>query len=293
MDYNPGYQAAIVPTYTFSGFKGSDQGDTVTLTYGFVSNPYETFSYSSTTKPTDAGTYSITPSALVMKSGLLTNYETPNYASSAINFTINRIAQSAITITNVNGEITVPYTLNIVGGNNPTGSTTYSKVGGTCTVSGNQVTASSAGQCLIRVTLSANRNYLAITSDTVTISIRKFDLIPVFVFSNPNTGITLSGSTPLTIGQISCTTGCAPTITLATPNSGQIGDIIILAGTQFTGVTRVIFNVFTDAISFNADSDIQITVQIPAGVVPTANDSIDVVTPGGTSARFYDFTINP
>jgi hypothetical protein len=228
-----------------------------------------------------------------MKSGLLTNYETPNYAGSAINFTINRIAQAAITITNVNGEITVPYTLNIVGGNNPTGSATYSKVGGTCTVSGNQVTASSAGQCLIRVTLSANRNYLAITSDTITISIRKFDLIPVFVFSNPNTGITLSGSTPLTIGQISCTTGCAPTITLATPNSGQIGDIIVLTGTQFTGVTRVIFNVFTDAISFNADSDTQITVQIPAGVLPTAFDAIDVVTPGGTSARFYDFTILP
>jgi len=39
--------------------------------------------------------------------------------------------------------------------------------------------------------------------------------------------------------------------------------------------------------------DTQITVQIPAGVVTNYNDSIDVVTPGGTSARFFDFTILP
>jgi hypothetical protein len=50
----------------------------------------------------------------------------------------------------------------------------------------------------------------------------------------------------------------------------------------------------TPAITFNADSDTQITVQVPAGLVTNSNDSIEVVTPGGISSRNFDiFTVLP
>jgi hypothetical protein len=292
VDHTPGIRAAITPVYTVTGLKGTDTVESITITYGFVSNPFETFSYSDTRTPIDAGTYSITPSAIAFKSGLVSNYETPLYASSVINFTINRIAQESVTITNVNAEITVPYFLNITGGNNPGGAVTYNKLSGACTLSTNRIDASTPGLCVVSVTLAGNRNYLPATSDSVTVMIRNYTVYTVTPSGGPN-GIEIKHVTPLEIGNVACTTGCAPTITLATPDSARAGDVIVLTGTQFTNVLRVIFNVFYDATTFNADSATQITVEVPAGVTPSAMDGIEVVTSGGTSMRFYDFTILP
>ena len=294
VDHLPNTRAQISPTYSISGLKGSDSASQLTLTYGFVSNPFEAFIYSDTLTPIDAGTYSITPSNLVMSSGLLTNYETPNYSGSTINFIVNQIAQAPVTIDNFNGEITVPFYLLVSGGSNPSATPEFNKISGTtCTLTDNRIDATSSGQCQVTVTIPANRNYLAATSDTATILIRNYQIVPVFNFGNGSSGIPLSTKTPLTIGVISCVTGCAPTITSASPDSARVGDVIILTGTNFTGVIRIVFNIFIDAIMFNADSDTQITVQIPEGVIPTDMDGIDVITPGGTSMRFYDFTILP
>jgi hypothetical protein len=293
VDYVPGVRAQISPTYTISGFKGTDAASSLTLTYSFVSNPFETFSYSDTRTPIDAGTYSIMPSAIVMSTGLSSNYETPNYAGAAINFTVNRIAQDPITIDGTNGEVDVPFTLVYRGGNNPTATATFTKVSGdACTVSGNGLNASAAGVCVVTVTVPANRNYLAITSDSISVRVRSFSLVPVFIFGNGTTGISISTTTPLTTGNVACVTGCTPKITAINPYEGAEGDVITLAGINFTGAIRVIFNVFTNAVTFSVDSDTQITVQIPAGL--TAGDgAIEVVTPGGTTPRWYDFGVLP
>ena len=122
--------------------------------------------------------------------------------------------------------------------------------------------------------------------------IRNYTVYTITPSGGPN-GIEIKHVTPLEIGNVACTTGCAPTITLATPDSARAGDVIVLTGTQFTNVLRVIFNVFYDATTFNADSATQITVEVPVGVTPSAMDGIEVVTSGGTSMRFYDFTILP
>lgn len=288
LDFTPGVRAPIIPTYSVTGFKGTDSADYLNLIYGFVSNPFETFAYSDTRTPIDAGTYSITPTSIVMKSGLISNYETPTFSSYAVNFTINRIAQETVTITNVNGEISVPYYLNITGGNNPNGTVTYNKVSGGCSLSTNRLDASQPGLCVVTVTLSGNRNYLPATSDSITVMIRNYTVYQIFTTGNAQTAIQLPHLTPIDSGTV-----VAPNITLATPDSGRPGDVIVLTGTHFLGATRVIFNVFTDAIIFNVDDDQTITVEIPAGVIPTALDGIDVVTPGGPSMRFYDFTILP
>jgi hypothetical protein len=293
VDYALGQRVTVAPTYRITGFKGTDAASVLTLTYNFVSNPFETFSYSDTRTPIDAGTYSIVPSAMVMSSGLVTNYETPNYAASAASVTVNRIAQASVTIQNVNGEITVPFTLVASGGNNPTGALTFTMVSGAgCSVSGNQLSASAAGTCKVRVTMAGNRNYLPVTSDTVTVQVRNYQLIPVFTFGNSGSGVTLSSVTPVTKGQDRCASTCVPILTLSTPYQGVAGDVIILTGTNFTGATRVIFNIFTDATVFSVDLDTQITVQVPTGLTP-GDGTIEVETPGGVSARYFDFTVLP
>lgn len=293
VDYTPGSRAAISPTYTISGFKGSDAASSLTLTYSFISNPFEVFSYSDTATPIDAGTYRITPSAIVMSSGLATNYETPNYSAAAINFTINRIAQDPVTIDGVNGEVSVPFTLVYRGGNNPTATATFTKVSGAaCTVTGNGLNATEAGLCVVTVTVPANRNYLAITSESITVRVRSFTLVPVFVFGNGTTGISISTTTPLTVGQTECRSGCTPNITAISPYEGAEGDVIVLTGINFTGAVRVIFNVFTNASTFIVDSDTQISVQVPAGLT-VGDGTIEVVTPYGTTPRWFDFGVLP
>jgi hypothetical protein len=81
-----------------------------------------------------------------------------------------------------------------------------------------------------------------------------------------------------------------PTITAVTPFTGYVGEIIVLTGTNLTGTTKVIFNVFTEATNFTVDSDTQITVQIPPAL-PAGETGIEVVAPGGTSARNFDLEI--
>jgi len=293
VSYVPGQRASIVPTYRFTGFKGTDAASSVTLTYSFVSNPFGTFSYSETQTPVGAGTYRITPSNIVMSSGLATNYETPNYAASAITFTINRINQDPVTIDGINGEVDVPYTLVYRGGNNPNVPATFTKVSGAaCTVSGSSLSATEAGICVVRVTVPANLNYLEITSDSITVRVRNYVFIPVFTFGNGTTGISVSSSTTLKKDEDSCTTGCVPTLTLSTPYEGAEGDVVTLTGTFFTGARRVIFNVFTDATSFSVDSDTTISVQVPAGLTP-GDGTIEVVTARGTTPRYFDFTVLP
>ena len=292
LNHTPGVRALISPTFRVTGLKNTDTAGSLTYTYGFVSNPFETFTYSDTRTPIDAGTYSIIPSALTLSSGLLSNYETPTYSSSAINVVINRITQESLTVENTNGEVDVPFTLKATGGTT-NGSVTFTKVSGTyCSISGNSLTATQAGACVITVSMAGNRNYLPITSETVTVRVRNFVIVQVYVPANPVTGITIVPTVPVTKGENACTSGCVPSITVADQYDVSEGDLIVLTGTNFTGVTKVYFNIYTEAPNFNVDSDTQLSVRVPADL-PLGDATIEVVSPGGTSARHFDFTILP
>ena len=293
VDYVPGQRAQISVTYAVTGFKGTDAASSVTLTYALVSTVVGSHTYSSTTVPTDAGTYSITPSALVMDRGLLSNYNTPNYASSAITFVINRIAQAPITFDNVNGEVDVPFAL-VARGGSSTGAASFAVVSGaTCLVLNGELRATTAGKCVLTVTRAEDRNYLSITSDTVTVSVRNFVLTPIFVFGNGSTGISLATNTTLTKGESRCTVGCVPTLTGISPAQAAPGEFIVLTGTEFADPVRVIFNSSVDATTVTIDSDTQITVEVPAGLVTSGDDYIEVETPGGTTSSLYGFTVLP
>jgi hypothetical protein len=66
--------------------------------------------------------------------------------------------------------------------------------------------------------------------------------------------------------------------------------MLVITGINFLGASKVVFNVFTLATNFNVDSDTQITVQVPDGL-PAGETGIEVVAPGGTSARNFDLEI--
>jgi hypothetical protein len=292
LNHTPGIRAQIMPSYTITGLKNLDTADALTYTYGFVSNPFETFTYSDTRTPIDAGTYSITPSALTLSSGLLSNYETPTYSSSAINVVINRIVQETVTIQSVNGEVDVPFTLTATGGST-SGAITFAKASGAnCSVTGTTLTATQAGSCMVTVTRAGNRNYLPFTSESVTVRVRNFVMVEIFVPSNPITGITITPTVPLVKGPDVCSSGCVPRITSADVYDVAEGDLIVLTGVSFNGVTKVYFNIYTEALTFSVDSDTQISVRVPADL-PQGDATIEVVSPGGTSNRLFDFIILP
>ena len=292
MNHTPDVRALVTPTYTVTGLKNLDTADSLTLTYSFVSNPFASFGYSDTRTPIDAGTYRITPSALTLSVGLMSNYETPTYSSSAIDFIINRINQETVTVENTNSEVSVPFALNASGGST-TEAFTFNLVSGTsCSISGNRLNASAAGTCVVTVTRGGDRNYLPTTSAQVTVRVRNFVVVVAEVPSNPVTGITIAPTTPIVKGPDVCTSGCVPTLTSADVYDVAEGDLIILTGTNLQTVTKVYFNIYTEAPNFTADSDTQISVRVPADL-PQGDATIEVVSPGGTSNRLFDFIILP
>ena len=292
MNHTPGVRALVAPSFTVSGLKNSETADSLSFTYSFVSNPFETFTYSDTRTPIDAGTYRITPSALTLSSGLMSNYETPTYSSSAINFIINRIGQESVTIVTTNGEVEVPFTLQASGGST-SGAVTFTKLSGAnCSVTGNSLSATASGQCILSVTRAGNRNYLPFTSESITVMVRNFVIFQVTAPANPVTGITITPTTPIVKGPDVCTSGCVPKLTGADVYDVAEADLIILTGTNLLTVTKVYFNIYTEAPNFTADSDTQISVRVPADL-PQGDATIEVVSPGGTSNRLFDFIILP
>jgi uncharacterized repeat protein (TIGR02543 family) len=303
LSHTPGIRALITPTFTVSGLKNTDTANSVIFTYGLVSNPFETFAYSDTRTPIDAGTYSITPSALTLSSGLMSNYETPTYSASAINVVINRISQETVTIQSVNGEVDVPFNLIATGGSTSQ-ALSFTRVSGDfCSVSGTTLTATQAGSCVVTVTRPGDRNYLPYTSASVTVRVRNFVVVVVVAPSNPVTGITIAPSTPpLTKAPNSnaCLTGCVPSITSIDVLSAAEGELVIITGLSFNGVNKVYFRLDTfsptdDVVAPNyaVDSDTQISVRVPTDLVAGEFYTIRVATPEKTSARFYDIEILP
>ena len=150
--------------------------------------------------------------------------------------------------------------------------------------------ADSAGSCSVIATKPADRNYRIVISDTSTVTVLEFKVFVPFVPENQNTGVTITPTVPLTKGPIACTSGCVPRILSLDVYTRYAGEMLVITGTNFTGTTQVIFNVFTPATNFSVDSDTQITVQVPAGLA-AGEAGIQVVAPGGTSARNFDLEI--
>jgi hypothetical protein len=91
-----------------------------------------------------------------------------------------------------------------------------------------------------------------------------------------------NGNTAAT--QYAITYSPVPTITSFTTSSTDEGDVVIITGTKFSGATAVRFG-DTDALSFTADSDTQITAVVDHGT----SGKITVTTAGGTAASANNY----
>jgi hypothetical protein len=206
--------------------------------------------FASTTMPTNAGTYRLTPSALSLDSGSLSNYQGVSYASGVL--TINKINQTPITIGQYDAFPGIStYPLNVYGG---TGTGVMRR---TLTSAGTAncaltnmifITASTSGICTVSVTKAADFNY-NLQSATATIYWIPF----INRYTNPGpttpTDLGLSGSTGFekrsyeTFTVLSFANGSGTAVT-----SAAKGSVMQIIGTGFDAsdaTTEVIVGFFS------------------------------------------------
>ena len=78
----------------------------------------------------------------------------------------------------------------------------------------------------------------------------------------------------------------APTIASFTPNEGLVGTVVTVAGSGFTGATRV--ELGRAAAKFTVVGDAQITLTVPTS---SRSGPISVTTPGGSAVSAESFTV--
>jgi len=295
---NPSGVAPSGAGYAYYGWFGSSDGvagwgstsKTELLAYrpvrSFLATSTSNINYGpTTTKPTNAGTYTITPSTLTFSDGALSNYAAVTYRTSTL--TINKAAQAALVVTplyNVFNGNPTSATLLTTGGSD-TGTVTYAFVAsgstaGGCALSGadsSTVTVTSAGTCRIVATKAATNNFLTITSDTGTVTFYLYvSNIPGPRAAEYPVEIVLSGSTAMT------NNGLAPTITFTgTDISAAPGALFTISGSGFVG-TRLVRVSGVSAV-FTVLSDTSLRITMPTGLTGVSGP-IYVEKPEGSRA---------
>ena len=222
-----------------------------------------------TTKPTNAGTYVITPSVLTFSDGAASNYAAITYQSSTL--TINKAAQAALIVV----PLYLPFNSNptsatlLTTGGSDTGTVSYAYVSslstaGGCALSGadsSTVTVTSDGTCRIVATKAATNNYLIAISDTGTVTFHLYiSNIPAPRPAEYPTEIVLSGATAMT------SNGLAPTITTTGNDfTAAPGATFTIAGSGFVGTSLV--RVSGTSASFTVLSDTSLQITMPSGLV--------------------------
>ena len=72
------------------------------------------------------------------------------------------------------------------------------------------------------------------------------------------------------------------------PSSGEVGDVVTVTGTGFSGATAMAFGA-TPATAFTVDSDTQITATVPDGA---GTGPVHVTVPAGSAASAADFVVD-
>jgi hypothetical protein len=206
--------------------------------------------FASTSMPTNAGTYRLTPSALTLSSGSLSNYQGVAYAPGVL--TINKINQTPIQIGQYDAFPGIStYPLNVYGG---TGTgvmrrTLTSAGTANCTLTNMMfINSTSPGKCDVRVTKAADFNYFM---ETATATIYWIPFINRYTNPGPTTptDLGLSGSTGFerrsyeTFTVLSFANGSGTAVT-----SAAKGSVMRIIGTGFDAsddTTEVIVGFFS------------------------------------------------
>jgi hypothetical protein len=263
---NKGQETPYLPIRAFSASAGTSYGP-------------------STTAPTNAGSYYITPSALTLAGGITTDYYSATLYQSG-ELTINKAIQAAFTnYSSLSAILGSYFTIYKFGGSGD-GQESLTVSNGTasgCTISNTSLTASTSGTCVIAASKAASENYLQADS---TFSVNFFYYVPepVAPVSTVQTEIAIavknSWSANATVG---------PTITSISPSSGPIGTTVTITGTGFDGVDviKIGRRLLT---SITGVSSTSITGVIPVGA---SSGPIMVSNSFGGDFSATGFTVTP
>ena len=144
--------------------------DTLSITYSYSGTTTLGTTYGpSATKPTAGGTYTITPT-VGYGGGNANRYALTRNPGS---LSIARVAQSALSVSSTS--VTYGSTLSLTtSGGSGSGAVTWSKVSGTCSVSGSTLTPGDAGSaCVVSATKAADDNYTSVSSLNATVTVNK------------------------------------------------------------------------------------------------------------------------
>jgi hypothetical protein len=175
----------ITPAYLVSGLKGAE---TATVTSNFLGINGTSYSTSST-PPTNAGSYRYTLTDIVISAGAsLNNYQGVIYESATV--TINKAIQAAISVGQYDAYPGIStYPINVYGGSGTgavTRSLTDSGTANCALASSMFLSASRVGTCTVRAVKASDTNYLSETATATIYWIQWSDAYATRVPSTPN-----------------------------------------------------------------------------------------------------------
>ncbi len=274
--------ASLVPN---SGVGGQNKADAIPYWPIRAFSPTATAYSSSTTAPTNAGTYVITPSSLTLGGGAsVDNYVAIIYETSTV--TINKANQSIFSnYGSLEAILGNTFTIYPFGGNGD-GAVYLAISNGTatgCSAGLSTVTAATAGTCILTITKSANENY---NQAQASFSIQFNYFVPAAAAptSSRPTEIAIASSPAW-----SSTATAVPSITSFSPTSGPVGTVVTITGVGLDGVNAV--RIGRRALtSVTGVSSTSVTAVIPAGA---ASGPLVVANSFGNNVSASSFTVTP
>lgn len=237
------------------------------------------------TKPTDADTYTVRASDLALSLGSINDYQGVTYIDNTLR--VNRALQSQLFLAEYGATFGTPYRVIVFGGSG-TGTAKVSTTSGSatgCTVSGDTLTSTSTGTCLVTAVKAQDKNF---ETATVTIGVHFLEFViqqPAPPVSN-GPGIALSGATSVTLDP-----NQAPTISGISVSSGRVGDTVTISGAGFTAsaLQMVKFWRNVQAAVQGTPTNTQIVVLVPSGAT---TGKIIVITANGSAITEGNFTVD-
>lgn len=222
--------SAIVPA---SGVGAQNKADAISYWPIRAFSPTASAYASSTTRPTNAGSYEITTSGLQLSNGPSTdNYVATLFQSATL--TINKAAQSIFSnYGSLEATLGSNFLIYPFGGSGD-GAVYLSVSNGTatgCSATNTFVTAVTSGTCVLTVRKSANENF---NEASAAFSINFFFFVPAAAapVSTRSSEIAIDS-----VPSWSSTASAAPTITSFSPTSGAVGTVVTITGVGLDGVT--------------------------------------------------------
>lgn len=278
----------IVGSFVGGGLGGNNKADLVTF------RPIRAFAAGDSsqnfvsTKPIDADTYTVRASGLTLSTGSISDYVGVSYVDGSLR--INRAQQSQLFLAEYGAIFGTPYRVIVFGGSG-TGASKVTTTSGTatgCAISGETLTTTSIGTCLVTAVKAQDKNY---ETATVTISVYFLEFViqqpAPTTSSSSGPGIALTGLTTVTLDP-----NQAPSISSISISSGRVGDTVTITGLGFTASALQSVKFWRNILASvqGTPTNTQIIVLVPAGAL---SGKIAVITANGTAITEGSFTVLP